>query len=74
MFKLRFEKRYLRKYHKLVKNNQRLKAEISKTLRLLSEDPFSPALKSHKVIDSSGEPAFSVQVTGDIRIIFQQRA
>lgn len=71
MYRLRFEKRYLRKYRSLVKNNPGLKATISKTLRLLSQDPFTPSLTSHKVFDSEGEPAFSVRVTGDLRIIWE---
>lgn len=37
----------------------------------LERDPTARTLRSHKVLDSDGKPAFSSYVTGDLRIIWR---
>ena len=70
MFTLNFNGKFLRKEKKLTKNNPRFKKAVSKAIELLADNPDNPILKSHKVKDKSGNPAFSSRVTGDIRIIW----
>ena len=47
-----------------------VKISINNVLLLLADDPRDARLKSHKVIDRDGEPAFSSEVTGDLRIVW----
>lgn len=56
---------FTKKLTKLVRNNPKLKMKVLETVKLLSENPQEPILKSHKV----GE-YFSSRVTGDLRIIW----
>jgi mRNA-degrading endonuclease YafQ of YafQ-DinJ toxin-antitoxin module len=70
MFLLLFTPRFRRDYRHLSKRDHALEARIDEILALLAENPRDPRLKSHKVTDRSGEPAFSSEVTGDVRIIW----
>lgn len=64
-----FDKKYL----KLIKNDKPLEKKIQKTIQQLSQDPFYPSLKTHLVILSKWGKVYSSWVTGDIRIIWQQK-
>jgi len=70
MYKLNFKNLFLKKEEKFIKNNFKLQKAIDKTIDLLSIDPMSPFLKSHKVIRKNGEKAFSSRVNSDFRIIW----
>ncbi|WP_333470961.1 type II toxin-antitoxin system RelE/ParE family toxin [Microcoleus sp. herbarium12] len=58
-----------RSFRKIVKKNPQLKDQITKVLKLLADDPFTPSLKSHKL---GGDLAglWSCSVAYDCRIIF----
>jgi mRNA-degrading endonuclease YafQ of YafQ-DinJ toxin-antitoxin module len=71
MFTLRQSPRFRRKLKKLIRTNRTFIQPVNSVLLLLAESPGHPRLKSHKVLDSDGRPAFSVSVTDDIRIIWE---
>jgi mRNA interferase YafQ len=58
-----------RSFRKIIKKNPQLKDQITKVLKLLADDPFTPSLKSHKL---GGDLAglWSCSVAYDCRIIF----
>ncbi|WP_363318818.1 type II toxin-antitoxin system YafQ family toxin [Microcoleus sp. CAWBG51] len=58
-----------RSFRKIVKKNPQLKDQITKVLKLLADDPFTPSLNSHKL---GGDLAglWSCSVAYDCRIIF----
>jgi mRNA interferase YafQ len=58
-----------RSFKKITKKNPQLKEQITKVLRRLADDPFTPSLKSHKL---GGDLAglWSCSVAYDCRIIF----
>jgi addiction module RelE/StbE family toxin len=60
---------FKRSFKRVTKKNPKLIDKITKILRLLADDPFSPSLKSHKL---AGEllGLWSCSVTYDCRIIF----
>ena len=59
-----------RSFRKITKKNPQLKDQIAKVLRLLTDDPFMPSLKSHKL---GGDLAglWSCSVAYDCRLIFK---
>lgn len=60
---------FKRSFKKVIKKNPQLKNKIFKVLKLLSEDPFTPALKSHKLTGKLAD-FWSCYVAYDCRIIF----
>ncbi|WP_293191911.1 MULTISPECIES: type II toxin-antitoxin system mRNA interferase toxin, RelE/StbE family [unclassified Microcoleus] len=58
-----------RSFRKIVQKNPQLKDQITKVLKLLADDPFTPSLKSQKL---GGDLAglWSCSVAYDCRIIF----
>ena len=68
-YELEFSPNFNRKLKKLLKGNPALGKRVEKTLEVLSTDPFSASLGSHKVSISSGIQ-YSSKVTGDLRIIW----
>jgi addiction module RelE/StbE family toxin len=58
-----------RSFKKITKKNPQLKDQITKVLKLLADDPFTPSLKSHKL---GGDLAglWSCSVAYDCRMIF----
>jgi len=69
-YRLRFTRIYKTKYEKITRKDLKLKSQIVKVHKLLSLDPHSPSLKSHKVNAVNFGQAWSSRVTGDIRIIW----
>ena len=61
-----------RRYKKITKGNKQLKKRIRKVVELLSKNPFSSSLNTHKVNakNFTGE-YYSSTVTGDIRLIWK---
>ena len=70
MFKLNFQKYFLKKEERLTQNNVKLQKEVNKTIYFLAENPKNTALESHKITRKNGAPAFSSKVNKDIRIIW----
>lgn len=60
---------FLKSYSKLIKRNPQLKSKINYVFDLLSEDPFFPSLKSHK-LGGRMKDLWSCSVASDCRIIF----
>ena len=60
---------FKRSFKKITKKNSRLSDKIIETLKLLAVDPFTPSLKSHKLIGQM-EGLWSCSVAYDCRIIF----
>ncbi|KAF3884002.1 type II toxin-antitoxin system YafQ family toxin [Tolypothrix campylonemoides VB511288_2] len=61
---------FKRSFRKITKKNPQLKNQIVTVLRLLADDPFTPSLKSHKLIGDL-EGLWSCSVAYDCRIIFK---
>jgi mRNA interferase YafQ len=61
--------KFLKNYKKLLKKNPQLKDKIDYAFDLLSEDPFFPSLKSHK-LSGKLKNLWSCSVASDCRLIF----
>jgi mRNA-degrading endonuclease YafQ of YafQ-DinJ toxin-antitoxin module len=62
---------FKKKYVKLVKQNTVLKDKTLKVFEILQINPFTPALKTHKVDSKVKNGVFSSSITGDLRVIWQ---
>ena len=60
---------FKRRFKRLIKKNYQLQDQILEVLRLLGDDPFNPALKSHKLTGKL-DGLWSCSVAYDCRIIF----
>ena len=68
--KLIWSQRFLRDLKRLVRRNPQIMREIEKTLQQLSEAPFNPSLKTHKLKgDLTGVWACSINYSN--RILFE---
>ena len=63
------EKRFKKSFKRLVNKNLQLQDKILSVLDLLTNNPFSPSLKSHKLTGQLNG-LWSCTVTYDCRIIF----
>jgi addiction module RelE/StbE family toxin len=63
------EKRFKKAFKRLIKKNPQLRDKILSVLDLLEIDPFSPALKSHKLTGNLAN-CWSCSVSYDCRIVF----
>ncbi len=63
-------KEFERSYRKYVKGNTNLKKIIDQKIIILTENPFSSNLKTHKVNTRNYGIRYSSRVTGDLRIIW----
>ena len=62
--------RFDRRYTKIIKGNAILKSRINSTLKKLSDNPFEPSLRTHK-LKGRLEDNWSCSVAEDLRILFQ---
>ena len=69
MMKLVWNNTFKRSFRKLIRKNPDLKNIITNVLIVLSNDPFTPSLKSHKLKGNLSN-YWSCSVTYDCRIIF----
>lgn len=67
MFTLRRSPRFVRK----LKKDRTLQEPFFEVFEQLERDPTARTLRSHKVLDADGKPAFSSYVTGDLRVIWR---
>ena len=68
--KIGYTPKSLRSFKKLSRKNPQLRPIIEATLRLLSEDPFNPSLRTHKLGgDLSG--IWSCSIDYDYRVLFE---
>ncbi|WP_231506099.1 type II toxin-antitoxin system RelE/ParE family toxin [Planktothrix serta] len=69
MMKIVWDNSFKRAFRKLIKKNPEMSDRIINVLNLLSIDPLTPSLKSHKLTGSL-EGLWSCSVAYDCRIIF----
>jgi mRNA interferase YafQ len=67
--KILWSKGFKRSYGKVIKKNPQLETKIIDVLKLLTNDPFTPSLKSHKLTGNL-QGLWSCSVAYDCRIIF----
>ena len=67
--KIVWDNRFKRAFRKVIKKNPEFQDRIITVLDLLSNDPFTPSLKSHKLTGYL-EGLWSCSVAYDCRIIF----
>ena len=72
MMKLNLTNKFKRESAKLIKRNPSLRNKLSDTLKILSQDPFYPSLKTHK-LKGEYEDLWSLSLSYEIRIIIQFR-
>ena len=70
MYKIRYTPHFKRTYQKLTKRNDRLKEITKVIIRKLANNPFDNSLKTHKATNPIFGKAWSSEVTGDIRILW----
>ena len=70
MYDLHFSSTFAPAYKALIKGNKEFEKPTEKALRLLKNDPFYPALKSHKVNTRNFGHKWSSRITGDLRVIW----
>lgn len=70
MIKIIVDEGFKRKYQKAIKNNVSLKAKFQHRLRLFSEDPYNPTLKTHK-LSGKLKDLSSFRIDYHTRIIFK---
>ncbi len=63
------DSKFKRAFKRLVKKNPQLQDKILATLEMLSSDPFTPSLKSHKLMGTL-EGLWACSVAYDCRIVF----
>jgi addiction module RelE/StbE family toxin len=61
---------FARRYKKLVGKHSDIQSKIRDVLELLREDPFTPALETHK-LKGKYEGNYACTVAYDLRIIFE---
>jgi len=66
------DSKFKKSFKPLIKKNPQLQSKILAVLELLSDDPFTTSLKSHKLTGQLGG-LWSCSVTYDCRIIFAFR-
>jgi addiction module RelE/StbE family toxin len=66
------DSKFKKNFKRLIKKNPQLQAKILTVLELLSNDPFTASLKSHKLTGQL-DGLWSCSVTYDCRIIFAFR-
>lgn len=69
-YRLSFHSKFLRKLKKLYKKDKFLYQKVKTFLEKLSEDPFYPGFKTHRVVVLNYEKIYSSRVTGDIRVVW----
>jgi addiction module RelE/StbE family toxin len=68
--KLRSENSFKRAFKRLVKKNPQIQEKVLSVLQLLTEEPFHPSLKSHKLTGEL-DGLWSCSVNYDCRIIYE---
>ncbi len=61
---------FIKKAKKLIKRNPKITQDLQATLKTLSEDPFHPSLKTHKLKGELFE-FWACSINYDLRIIFK---
>jgi mRNA-degrading endonuclease YafQ of YafQ-DinJ toxin-antitoxin module len=71
MYNFVYHTNFENKADKLVRQDSLLKKKLEKALKLLSDNPLYPSLRTHKVDSKEFTDVWSSWVTGDIRIIWK---
>lgn len=70
--KIDYHKDFLKNFQKRIASNPQLDARFQQRLRLFLTDPQNPVLKNHKLVGKKST-YWSFSITGDIRVIYQQK-
>jgi mRNA-degrading endonuclease YafQ of YafQ-DinJ toxin-antitoxin module len=70
IYEFTITKEFERSYKKYIKGDVGLKKIIDQKIIILTENPFSSSLKTHKVNTRNYGIRYSSRVTGDLRIIW----
>ena len=70
MIKLIWDFGFKRAYKKKIKNNVDLKEKFWCIIKIFSEDPFHPKLKTHKLTGKL-KGLYAIRVSYDCRVIFK---
>ena len=70
--KLNLTNKFKKESSKLITRNPSLRNKLSEILKILSEDPFYPTLKTHKLKGELDE-LWALSLTFELRIIIQFR-
>ena len=62
--------RFTRIFKKLAKKNHEVKELVRKALKQIAKDPYHQTLRTHKVITSNYDVAYSSRISKDLRIIW----
>jgi addiction module RelE/StbE family toxin len=65
-----FEKHFIRKANKLIKNSPAIDEKLSEVLKLLQNDPFSTVLKTH-ALTGRHQNKYACSLTYSLRIVFR---
>ena len=65
------DERFSKNYIKITKNNPEIAKRIQKSLILLTQNPYHPSLKTHKVVTKQNYVARSSWVHANLRIIWE---
>ena len=68
MYELKFQKEFLKTFHKYVKKDKLLNKALVKTLEILRGNPFDNSLNTHKVDTRKNRDIYSSRVSGDWRL------
>lgn len=63
------DSKFKRRFKRLVKRSPQLQDKVLETLEILSKDPFTPSLKSHKLTGQL-DGLWACSVAHDCRIVF----
>ncbi len=72
MMKLNLTKKFKKDSVKLISGNSALRNKLSEVLKIISENPFNPSLKTHK-LKVEFKDLWSISLTYEFRIIIQFR-
>lgn len=70
MIKIKYTKRFKKKYKKLIAKNPKLRRRFSSQIDKFIRDYRIGGIHSHKVI-INGEEAFVFKLTGDLRVAYR---
>lgn len=66
---LRFSTHFAKRFKKLLRNNPQLQNKVLQILDFLQQDPFTPALETHK-LKGKLDGKYACTVAFDLRIVF----
>ncbi len=66
---IRFSAHFAKRFKKLLRKNPHVQMKVQQVLEFLQQDPFTPALETHK-LKGKLEGKYACTVSFDLRIVF----